>query len=54
MTGYDNAYDVAGRILREFRAEWQYESDKKNAVASIAQALQDAYEIGMSENRGIE
>jgi len=48
-SGWDNANAVAWRIVNGMRATWEYEGDRKQAAADIAQRLQEAYEVGMNE-----
>ena len=48
-SGWDNAHDVARHIVKGLRVEWEYEGDRKQAVADIAEKLQEAYKVGMDE-----
>ena len=47
--GWDDSHDIAWHIVKGLRVEWEYEGDKKQAVADIAQRLQEAYKVGMDE-----
>ena len=41
-----NEQSVAYHLVSGFRVEWEYESDRKMAIADVANALQAAYNSG--------
>ena len=49
MNGWDDSNDIAWHIVKGLRVNWEYEGDRKQAVADIAQRLQEAYKVGMDE-----
>ena len=48
-SGLDDSHNIALHIVKGLRVEWEYEGDRKQAVADIAQRLQEAYKVGMDE-----
>ena len=47
----DDPSDVAHHVVQYMRCEWEYESDRKEAIAYVTRALREFYAKGKADGQ---